>query len=162
MCLVPISSFQLSNEWWKTFNKKKKLIETTLNSMEMCANPNIEKSWSQILWNSDWLFFCSSGNSGFSAPPIIYTVTHRIHHVQEVGVCVSLLRGYFTSQCLFCLYDAVVLVNLWKSSSIRVGGSLEQPYELICLKGLVFARFQILKETITAFTFFVLHHPRYL
>jgi hypothetical protein len=41
-----------------------------------------------------------------------------------------------------------------------VGGYLGLLYELICLKDLVFAKFQILKETTIAFTFSVQHHLR--
>ncbi|XP_030953020.1 myosin-17-like isoform X2 [Quercus lobata] len=54
----------------------------------------------------------------------------------------------------------VVLVNLLRSNLTRVGGYLGQLYELICSKDLVFAKFQILKETTTAFTFSVQHHWR--
>ena len=71
------------------------------------------------------------------------------------------LWAYFSFSFLSILLNIVDLVNLLSFNLIRMGGFLGQLYELICLKDLVSAKFQILKEIIIAFTFFVQHHLRY-
>lgn len=65
--------------------------------------------------------------------------------------------------CCLCWswhHRVVVLVSLSKYNLTRMGGYLGQLYELTCLRGPVFARFHIPKETTTAFIIFVQHHQR--
>lgn len=64
--------------------------------------------------------------------------------------------------CFLYVFNSVVLVNLLKSNLTRKEGYLGQLSEPIYLKGLVFAKFLILRGTTTAFTFFVLHRQRYV
>ena len=52
----------------------------------------------------------------------------------------------------------MLLVEIQFDKSERISGAAVQTF---CLKDLVFAKFQILKETTTAFTFSVQHHLRY-
>lgn len=59
------------------------------------------------------------------------------------------------------LHHTVALGNLLRSNLTKVGGYLEQLLELICWRDLVFARFQILKETIIASIISVQHHLKY-
>lgn len=57
---------------------------------------------------------------------------------------------------------AVVLVNLLRFSSISKEESQELPSEHTFWRDLVSAKFLVLSETTTAFTFFVMLHRRYL
>lgn len=74
------------------------------------------------------------------------------------GILVIEVLSTIFSSCSLCCVNAVVLVNSWKSNLTRVGEYPGLLSKLIYLKDLVFVKFQIQKETTTAFTFFVLHH----
>ena len=52
-----------------------------------------------------------------------------------------MFRGAYISLCSSWYHNAVVLVNLLRSNSTRVGGYLGLQYGHICLKDLVFAKF---------------------
>lgn len=69
--------------------------------------------------------------------------------------------GWYFLLYLSWYHNAVDLVNLLRFNLTRMGGYQEQLYVLIYLKDLVFAKFLTLKETITVFTFCVLHRWRY-
>jgi len=75
----------------------------------------------------------------------------------------------FSSLCMFLKstltyvgksHIAVVLVNLWRFSSIIWEESQELLLEHICWRGHEFVKFLILKETIIAFTCFALRQNR--
>lgn len=74
----------------------------------------------------------------------------------------SLFFFFFLGLHYLLLYSCstVALENLWRSNSTRVGGYPELLSVLICSRGLVFAKFQTLKETIIVFTCFVQHLSR--
>lgn len=57
-------------------------------------------------------------------------------------------------------HNEAVLVNLLRSNSTRMEGYLGRLLGHTYLRGLVFAKFQSLKETTIASTFFVQHHLR--
>lgn len=78
----------------------------------------------------------------------------------DCGQLFYLIGQLFLYLCVFVYTGAVVLVNLLRSNSTRMGGYLGQLCVLICSRDLVFAKFQIPKEIIIAFTFFVQHRLR--